>query len=288
MADEDLTGRVAIVTGGGRGLGRAMVLALVEAGASVVAAAHIAEDFPALEADCEHLTGKLRCVVADLRQADASDRVVETAFEAFGGLHALVNNAGLTFTYIWPDAYRRDEWTQHKRFPRFYEVDDEVIQSVMDTNFVAADRMTRRVTPHLVGQGWGRIVSVTTMYQTMTRQGASPYGPSKAALECASEIWHKDLAGSGVTVNILNPGAGAATQGIAEEMREMNRAADVPFLTEPDQMRAPIVWLLSNAADGVSGIRFDAKPWDATRPAAGEAKRIGWPLGVLLHPKPDF
>ncbi len=288
MAAEDLTGRSVIVTGGGRGLGRAMVLALVEAGASVVAAAHIEEDFPALEADCAPLAGKLACVVADLRQADACDRVVQTTLEAFGGVHALVNNAGLTFTYIWPDAYRRDEWTQQQRFPRFYEVSDEIIQNVIDTNFVGADRMTRRVAPHLVAQGWGRIVSVTTMYETMTRQGASPYGPSKAALECASEIWHKDLVDTGVTVNILNPGAGAATQGIAEEMRERNRAADVPFLAEPEQMKAPIVWLLSNAADGVSGMRFDAKPWDATRPAAEEAQRIGWPLGVLLHPKPDF
>ena len=288
MAEYDLTGRVVIVTGGGRGLGRAMVLALVEAGASVVAAAHIEEDFAALRAHCEPLPGRLACAVADIRQPAHCDRTVQAAIEAFGRVDALVNNAGLTPTYIWPDAYRRPEWIERGAFPRFYEAPDGVVQAVMDTNFVGADQLARRVAPQLVAQGWGRIVNVTTMYETMTRAGASPYGPSKAALECASEIWHKDLAGTGVTVNILNPGAGAATPGMAAEMREENRAAASPFLVEPEQMQAPIVWLLSAAADGVSGMRFDAKPWDPNRPAAEEAGRIGWPLGVRLHPKPDF
>ena len=288
MPEYDLSGRVAIVSGGGRGLGRATVLALAGAGADVVAAAHIEGDFAALQADCAALPGRLACVVADVRRPEECDRVVAAAEDAFGRVDALVNNAGLTFTTIWPDQYRRPQWREEGRFPRFYEAEDAVVQAVLDTNFVGADQLARRVAPRLVAQGWGRIVNVTTMYETMTRQGASPYGPSKAALECASEIWHKDLAGTGVTVNILNPGAGADTPGMAEEMRARSREAEAAFLIDPLQMQAPIVWLLSADADSVSGMRFDAKPWDASRPAAAEARRIGWPLGVLLHPKPDF
>ncbi|MCZ6453059.1 MAG: SDR family NAD(P)-dependent oxidoreductase, partial [Alphaproteobacteria bacterium] len=127
----------------------------------------------------------------------------------------------------------------------------------------------------------------TTMYPTMTRPGSSPYGPSKAALECATEIWHKDLEGTGVTVNILNPGAGAATPGMAEEMKQMSREAKTPILIEPVLYKAPIVWLMSDATDGISGMRYDAKPWDASKPAAQEGERIGAKAGVLLYAMPD-
>ena len=288
MPEYDLSGRVVIVTGSGRGLGRAMFLALAEAGADVLAAAHIEEDFAALRTDCAPLAGRLACIVADVRRPDDCDRIVAAATTTFERVDALVNSAGLTFTYIWPDQYRRPEWITEGRFPRFYEAGDAVVQAVLDTNFVGADQLARRVAPLLVAQGWGRLINVTTMYETMTRQGASPYGPSKAALECASEIWHKDLAGTGVTVNILNPGAGAATPGTAEEMKAKSRSAASPFLIDPEQMQAPVVWLLSTDADAVSGMRFDAKPWNPDRPAAEEAKRIGWPLGVRLHPMPDF
>lgn len=287
MSEYDLTGRVVIMTGAGRGLGRAMTEALTEAGANVVAAAHIADDFDELEAACASHPGKLACVTADIRKAGECDRIVQTAFDAFGTVHALVNNAGLTFTYIWPDQYRRPDFVEHGRYPRFYEATDEIIQNVIDTNFVGGDMLARRVAPHMVEQGWGRIINVTTMYRTMTRQGASPYGPSKAALECASEIWAKDLEGTGVTVNILNPGAGAATPGMASEMIERSRKSETPILIEADQMKAPIVWMISDATDGVTGMRYDAKPWDASKPAAEEGARIGARAGVLLYSMPE-
>ncbi len=288
MAEYSLDGRVVIVTGAGRGLGRAMTEALTEAGANVIAAAHISDDFPELQAACDGYPGQLHCVTADIRKIEDCDRIVAAAQETFGGLHGLVNNAGLTFTYIWPDAYRRPEWLEHKRFPPFYLVADEKIQNVIDTNFVGADRLARRAAPIMVEQGWGRIVNVTTMYPTMTRPGSSPYGPSKAALECATEIWAQDLEGTGVTVNILNPGAGAATPGMAEEMKQMSREAETPTLIEPALYKAPIVWLMSDATDGINGMRYDAKPWDSSKPAAEEGARIGAKAGVLLYSMPDY
>lgn len=288
MAEYDLNGRTIIVTGAGRGLGRSMTEALTEAGANVLAAAHISDDFQELEKSCKQHSGHLHCLKADIRQADNCDNIINTANDVFGCLHGLVNNAGLTFTYIWPDAFRRKEWTEHQHFPAFYEATDEIIENVFATNFVGADMLARRAAPIMIDQGWGRIVNVTTMYNTMTRRGASPYGPSKAALECATEIWHQDLQDTGVTVNILNPGAGAATPGMAKEMRQMSKESETPILIEPELFKAPIVWLMSNATDSISGMRYDAKPWDSSKPSPLEGERIGAKAGVLLYSMPDY
>jgi len=288
MPEYNLSGRTVIVTGAGRGLGRAMTEALTEAGSNVVAAAHITEDFPELQDACSSHLGDLHCIMGDIRKSDDCDRIISATLEVFGDVHGLVNNAGLTFTYITPDAYRRDAFKQRKEYPKFYEASDEIIQNVIDTNFVGADKLCRRVVPLMIDQGWGRIVNVTTMYRTMTRQGASPYGPSKAALECATEIWAKDLAETGVTVNVLNPGSGAATPGMAEEMKEYSKSLENPILIEAELMKAPIVWLISDATNEITGMRYDAKPWDPNKPAAEEAERIGAKAGVLLYSMPDY
>ena len=272
-----MDGIVAIVTGGARGLGRAMVRGLARAGARVVAAAHIEADMGALEADARGLAGRVQPVLADLRRPAACDAVVAAAERAFGAPQVLVNNAGLTFTTITPDKFRRPD------VQRFYEVDDDVIQRVMDTNYVAADQMARRVAPRFVKQGWGRIINVTTMLETMHRAGSSPYGPSKAALEMASEIWAKDLAGTGVTVNVLNPGGGANTPGMAEERREASRTGTLPKLVEPDEMVPPLLWLVSRAADAVTGWRFDANRWDPARSVDANVARSGRPAGFELR-----
>ena len=100
MPQYKLNDRIIIVTGAGRGLGRAMTEALTEAGANVVAAAHISDDFADLKQSCKENSGQLYCHEADIRNADECDKIISIAKDVFGGLHGLVNNAGLTFTYI--------------------------------------------------------------------------------------------------------------------------------------------------------------------------------------------
>jgi 3-oxoacyl-[acyl-carrier protein] reductase len=270
--------RIAIVTGGLRGLGRAMALALARAGHAVVAVGHLAEDVAAFSADSAAFAPRIFPLIADLRRPAECDRVVAATIARFGHADILVNNAGLTFTTIEPDRFRRAA-------PRkFWEVCDEIVQSVMDTNYVAADQLARRLAGRMVANGFGRIINVTTRLDTMNRAGSSPYGPSKAALEMATEIWAKEAAGTGLTVNILNPGAGANTPGMAEEMRQASREGRVARLVEPDAMVPPLLWLVSDAASGVNGMRFDANRWDATRDPALAAKAAGCPAGFVLHP----
>jgi 3-oxoacyl-[acyl-carrier protein] reductase len=277
-----MTERAAIVTGGLSGLGRAMGLGLAREGHKVLAVGHIPGDADALRGATAgtDLADRIVPLIADLRRPAECDRVVAAALERFGAVDILVNNAGLTFTYIWPDRYRRASP------PKFWEATDEIVQNVMDTNYVAADQLARRVAPRMLERGWGRIVNVTTKLDTMNQAWSSVYGASKAALEMATEIWAKNVAGTGVTVNIVNPGAGANTPGMADEMREASRAGRVARLVEPEEMVPPLLWVVSAAADAVNGYRFDAIAWDPALPPAEAARRTGRPAGFELHAGP--
>src|SRR5438552_664705 len=273
--------RIALVTGGLRGLGRAMALGLAREGHPVLAVGHIAEDVPEMERASAQLPGRLQPLVADLREAGECDRVVAAVRERFGRVDILVNCAGLTFTYIDPPRFRRPT-IQH-----FWEVGDDIIENVVAVNLIAADRLSRRVAPGMVERGWGRIVNVTTKLDTMNRAGTHPYGATKAALEMATEVWAKEIDGTGLTINIVNPGAGANTPGMADEMREMSRDGRAPRLVEPEEMVPPLIYVVSRAADGVNGMRFDANAWDAALPAEDAARRAGRPAGFVLHPQAE-
>ena len=273
--------RVAIVTGGLRGLGRAMALGLANAGHRVAAVGHIEADIPELNAAAaeQQLRDRVWPLVADLRKPEECDRIVAEIRARFGSLDILVNNAGLTFTYIDPARFRRPT------IQRFWEVPDEIVENVIVTNYLAGDRLSRRVAPAMVAQGWGRIVNVTTKLDTMNRVGTHPYGASKAALEMATEVWAKDVEGTGLTINIVNPGAGANTPGMADEMRQMSREGRAARLVEPEEMVPPLLYVVSREADRVNGMRFDANAWDAALAPAEAARLAGRPAGFVLHPQ---
>ena len=273
--------RVAIVTGGLRGLGRAMALGLATLGHSVVAVGHIDNDVAEIEAAAGALGlgARFHPLVADLREPGECDRVAAEARTRFGTIDILVNNAGLTFTYIDPARFRRPTPQ------RFWEVTDAIVDNVIATNYLAGDRLSRRVAPAMVAQGWGRIVNVTTKLDTMNRLGTHPYGASKAALEMATEVWAKEVEGTGLTINIVNPGAGANTPGMAEEMRAMSRDGRASRLVEPEEMVPPLLYVVSREADRVNGMRFDANAWDAALPPAEAARAAGRPAGFVLHPQ---
>jgi short-subunit dehydrogenase len=137
--------------------------------------------------------------------------------------------------------------------------------------------MARRVAPPMVEQDWGGIVNVTTKLDTMNRPHTSPCGGSQAALEMATEVWAK-VEGTGLTINIVNPGAGANTPGMAEEMRAMSGKGPAPHLVEPDEMVLPLLYVASREADTINGWRFDANLWDSSLPPLEAARRAGFEL----------
>lgn len=269
----------ALVTGGLRGLGKAMVLGLLRDNHTVVAVGHIAEDIPEIQREAGNHAAGLYCLALDLRRPENCDAAIAAA-ERLGGPDILVNNAGLTFTYTDPGRFTKG--------PRkFWELSDEIIQNTMDTNYMVADQLSRRAAPLMLAKGWGRIVNVTTKLSTMNMLGAVPYGPSKAALEMATEVWAKELAGSGVTANIVNPGAGANTPGMAQEMRDWSATGKAPKLVEPDEMVAPLLFVVSREADSVNGYRFDANTWRADLAPTESARLTGRKAGFELYPLSD-
>lgn len=279
MTSIDLSGKTAIVTGGGRGLGRAMTLALAGAGANVSAAMHIADDMGPLEAASAGLPGKVNPVLSDIRKPEDCARVVAETVETFGGLHVLVNNAGVGMLLV--------SETYNTVPSKFWDATPAAWQQIIDTNFVGAFQMAREAVAHMLEQRWGRIVNVTTSLTTMQRRGYSPYGPSKAALEATTSAWAGDLEGTGVTANVLIPGGAADTHLLPGEPGTPGRMGADRQLIDPVVMQAPVVWLASDHSNGVNGRRFIGKDWNAELPPDRGGENPSAPAGFGPRPE-DF
>lgn len=279
MSGIDLTGRTAIVTGGGRGLGRAMTLALVEAGANVTAVMHIADDMEPLKAACADLKGGVLPLMADVQDYAACEGAVAAAREAFGGLDIVVNNAGVGLLLI--------SETYNTVPTKFWDGTTDAWHQIVRTNFLGTYHMARAAVPHLLERGWGRIINVTTSLTTMQRPGYSPYGPSKAAMEAASSAWAGDVEGTGVTCNVLVPGGAADTHFLPGKPGTPGRMGADRQLVDPSVMQVPVVWLASNYADGVNGRRFIGRDWNPDLPPERGAENAMGPAGFGPRPE-DF
>ena len=258
MSAGTLEGQVAIVTGGGRGLGLAMVLGLAAAGVRVIATA--AREATEIEkVAVESGDSCIIPMIADVTNEQDCANVVGMALKEFGRLDLLVNNAGRGMKYV----------SEHflTQATRFWETDPEVWRMVIDTNVTGPFLMTRAAVPAMIAAGRGRIVNITMNHATMRRRGFSPYGPSKAALESETIIWAQDLDGTGVTVNALLPGGATATGMIPAALPQKARNG----LLDPEIVVPPLLWIASEASSGVTGKRFDASRWKKDIPQAEAA-----------------
>jgi NAD(P)-dependent dehydrogenase (short-subunit alcohol dehydrogenase family) len=264
MADVSLKDTVAIVTGGASGLGRAITIGLANAGAHVIATASQSRDeLEALAGAVEREVGKGRVVpsIADVTNDADCKRVVAEAISKFGKLDVLVNNAGRGMKYV-------DE-TFLTKPTRFWETAPDTWRMIIDTNVNGPFLMARAAVQHLLAAGWGRIVNISMSYETMKRQGFSPYGPSKAALESETIIWAQDLRDTGITVNALLPGGAVETGMIPDAFPKDMRTK----LMRPDIMVPPLLWLASASSDGFTGHRIIAAEWKGE---PGQPRDAGW------------
>jgi NAD(P)-dependent dehydrogenase (short-subunit alcohol dehydrogenase family) len=214
MTDSSVAARrVALVTGGARGIGRAIAEGLRAIGAAVVV---LDADGDALDA-CGLDGLKIR---ADIASPDDSAAAVARVCELHGRLDILVNNAGLGMGTIREDHFARPV--------ALAEITPEHWRRMFEVNCMGAFLMMRAAVPGMVTRGWGRVVNITTSFFTMLNQGFAPYGPAKAAaLEAASAIWAKEFAGTGVTVNVLIPGGPTDTR-MVPRSAPFSRSALIP------------------------------------------------------------
>ena len=268
MSNDRLSQKIAIVTGAAGGFGRVLVRALLGERAKVAALDVDEAGLARLRVELAASGERLRTDVVDIADYAACERAVSVTTQSLGGLHILINNGALGMGAIRADCMRRPVDIR--------EITPQMWQRFVAVNFSGAWNMTRASIQHLLDQRWGRIIDVTTSFFTMLRGGFQPYGPCKAGLEAMAAAHAKEFEGSGVTVNVVVPGGPADTP-----MVPADSGFERSTLIAPSVMVPPIVWLCSDAADGITGNRYVAAEWDANPPQEQMERRcrapIAWP-----------
>ena len=272
-----LDGKIAIITGGGRGLGRAMALGYAEAGASgvVITAARNRDQIESVKAEINEIAGRNISIAiqADVTDLNTSQEVAKTTTEYFGRIDILVNNAGLGQGMMADDR------------AKFYEGKPAGWKAIVDTNINGPFNMAYAVVQTMLQQKSGRILNVTKSRSSMYRPNESPYGPSKAALEAMTLCWAQDLLGSGVTVNSIAPGGAVETEFVLPAVRVMASQTHKPYLPA-EIIVPPAVWLASDDASEITGCRFIGSKWD-TSLRSDDAAEASREAAVFLPPERD-
>jgi NAD(P)-dependent dehydrogenase (short-subunit alcohol dehydrogenase family) len=258
-----MTPRIAIVTGAGRGLGRAMALGLLKHGLTVVAVDRHRQPLDEVTSQAGGDASRLLTFAQDLTTPDAATNVEQFVMQKHGRIDILVNNAGMGQSVLWPNHWREPL--------RFWHIQIDQWKQFFEINTHAMFLMSRMAAIHMMQSRWGRIVNVTTSLGSMLRAGFAPYGASKAAAESLSRVMAEELAGTGVTVNVLTPG------GLTNTAANPGAPFDRAKMIQPEVMIAPLCWLTSDEAADISGKRFVATQWDVTLPPREAAIRCAAP-----------
>jgi 2-deoxy-D-gluconate 3-dehydrogenase len=236
----DLTGRIAIVTGGGRGIGRSVALRLAEAGADVCVTARTAKQLEETAAGVRACGRSALAVAADATDAAAVGRVVERTVEELGGLHLLVNNAGMELAKPLLD-------TGEQEYDR-----------LMATNVKSMFLFTKAAGPHFIGQKYGRIVNMASVGAFTAAPNQSIYHLSKAAVAHFTRAMAIEWARHGIAVNAVAPGwtRTELISHLLEDREKLDRyVKTIPMrrLGEPDDIAPMVAFLCSDLAAYMTG-----------------------------------
>lgn len=186
-----LDGRVALVTGAGRGIGRGIALGLAQSGARVGLLARTAHEIDDACAQIHDAGGTAVALAADVSDAEQTRIAVQRLVDEFGHVELLVNNAAV----VWPLGPTRD-------------VDPAAVAAAIAINVIGPMTLARRVLPGMLAAGWGRIVNVSAAIAARPGMlaGLNTYAASKGALEAHTLNLAAELEGTGVTANVYRPG----------------------------------------------------------------------------------
>jgi 3-oxoacyl-[acyl-carrier protein] reductase len=249
-----------LLTGGGRGLGREMALALARDGHSLLLTSRSEDTLVSTVSECLDLGAtRAEFILVDLEVPGEAERLAQASLDRFGGIDVLVNNAGLGINTVAPD-YLTNPY-------RFWRSSRAQVEQYFHVNAMSPLILAIQLVGQMIERGWGRIVADTTSLDTMLR--TSLYGGSKSALEAETAVMANDLVGTGVTANVLVPGGGMGSR-MSDEMG-IPRDDVLP----PEMMGPPMAFLASDLANDVNGRRFQARLWDPSLPPLEAAAKAG-------------
>ena len=246
---QTLAGQVALITGAGRGIGRAVAETLARAGVCVVAAARSAHEVQATVERLRELDAEALGVACDVALAEDVRRLVDQTVDQFGTVDILVNNAGLLQPVGMTWEVEPDDWVY-----------------AVHVNLIAPFRLCQAVLPLMIEEGGGRIVNVSTGAARRAVTGWSAYGASKAGLDHLTRVLAAEAAPHGVTVNAVYPGVTdtrmqADIRALTAEQfpsvdsyRQRHAQGELRDPREPAEL---IFWLCTSAARDVTGQVLD-------------------------------
>jgi NAD(P)-dependent dehydrogenase (short-subunit alcohol dehydrogenase family) len=239
-----LDGKVALITGGARGLGRTMAAALAQAGADIALAGRSKETCQqAADLIASGSGRRVMAFAADVTKIDEVERLASDVEREFGKVDILVNNAGINI-----------------RGP-IQQLTEADWDAVIDTNLKGPFLCARAIGPSMVSRGWGRVINLGSVLGVIALPGRAPYASSKAGIINLTRVLALEWAGTGVTANAICPGAFATEMNrslLDDPVKYKEFVAQIPMgrWGELEELNGAVVFLASDASSYVTGTQL--------------------------------
>jgi NAD(P)-dependent dehydrogenase (short-subunit alcohol dehydrogenase family) len=236
----NLTGKVALVTGGSKGLGKSMAMGLAKAGADVVISSRTEKDLRVALDEILTATGrKGKYIVADMSKRDDVKRLAKASLDALGRVDILVNNAGTNK----PQAID--------------QIDDDTWNDVLEINLSSVMALTRALVPQMKERRWGRIIHISSVMGLLAKEKRNIYCATKAGLLGLARASAIDLGPFGITVNCIAPGPFLTDLPMNilsdAEKKAFSDHTALGRWGEPDELMGPILMMASDAGSYITG-----------------------------------